>query len=83
MHVTEKALYRDALLAAAEQAGIDVHRYEPASVVASLARTARLPPAEVEARLAEWGRLVGRPWRRAHKEAALGAWLKIVLRTAR
>lgn len=79
MHVAETALYREALLTAAQLSGIDVHRYEPATVATNLAKAARLAPAEVDARLAEWGRMVGRPWRRPHKEAALGAWITSVV----
>jgi len=83
MHVAETALYREAVLAAAEQHGIEVHRYEPATVATRLAQLTGLGPSAVDEQLAEWGRVVGRPWRREHKQAALGAWLTAVVLSAR
>lgn len=75
MHVAETALYRDAWLAAAAEHGLVVHRYQPATVRTELAHLARAGQTEVDEQLLEWGQRVGRPWRREHKEAALGAWL--------
>lgn len=91
MYVAETARYRDALLATADRMDIEVHRYEPASVAANPAWTARLSPPRTWTRgsrgrgraAGRVGTLVGRPWRCAHKEAALGAWLTTVLRSAR
>lgn len=79
MRVAETALYREALLAAADKHGLEVHRYEPATVRTELAHLAKFDQTEVDERLANWGRVVGRPWRREHKEAALGAWLTVVV----
>lgn len=79
MHVAETALYREALLAAADKHGLEVHRYEPATVRTELAHLAKFDQTEVDERLTDWGRVVGRPWRREHKEAALGAWLTVVV----
>jgi hypothetical protein len=61
MHAAEGVLYREAVLAAARQAGWAAH---------AVAEPALPPAADVLARL---GRAAGRPWRRAEKDAARAA----------
>lgn len=79
IHAAENALYRDALVAAAAGRGSAVFRY-PSRSLADAARTAlRLRPDEITQRLDAWGRHVGIPWRRHHKDAALAAWLAMAL----
>lgn len=77
IHAAENALYREALASAAADRGAVVFRY-PSRSLAEAARTAlRLSPDQITRRLDAWGRLVGRPWRRHHKDAALAAWLAL------
>ena len=77
IHTAENALYRDALATAAADRGAAVFRY-PSRSVSDAARTAlRLSPDEIGGQLDAWGRRVGRPWRRHHKDAALAAWLAL------
>jgi hypothetical protein len=77
IHAAENALYREALATAAGDRGAAVFRY-PSRSLAEAARTAlRLSPDQIVLALDAWGRLVGRPWRRHHKDAALAAWLAL------
>jgi hypothetical protein len=83
IHAAENALYREALASAAADRGAAVFRY-PSRSLAEAARTAlRLSPDQIARRLDIWGRLVGRPWRRHHKDAALAAWLALAAGGAR
>jgi hypothetical protein len=80
IHAAENALYREALATAATDRGSAVFRY-PSRSVAEAARTAlRLRPDEIAEQLDAWGRRVGKPWRRPHKDAALAAWLALTAR---
>jgi len=77
IHAAENALYREALATAATERGSVLFRY-PSGSVAEAARTAlRLRPDEIARQLDAWGRHLGRPWRRHHKDAALAAWLAL------
>jgi len=77
IHAAENALYREALAMAATDRGFALFRY-PSRSVAEAARTAlRLRPDEMAQHLDAWGKHVGRPWRRHHRDAALAAWLAL------
>ena len=69
VHVGEAALFRDAVAVAAEDAGLAVVRLVDGDVAAE-ARTR-------SAELAALGRVAGRPWRRAEREAAAAAVLAL------
>jgi hypothetical protein len=76
-HQAEAELYRDALATAAEARGIPVTRYDRSGLAATAAAALGAPPAELDRTLALIGRGLGPPWRKAHKEAALAAWLAL------
>lgn len=77
IHVAEAALYREALeTAAAEHVGEVL--LVPARRLTDDLTAAGVTRAEVDEVLAQWGRQVGPPWRKPHKEAALAAWLALV-----
>ena len=69
IHVGEAALFRDAVSVAADDAGLAVVRLVDGDVAAE-ARTR-------SAELAALGRVAGRPWRRAEREAAAAALLAL------
>jgi hypothetical protein len=71
----ERALYREALAAAAEERGIGVLRYPDADLPGFAAAALGLEADAAEERLAAWGRTVGAPWEPAHRDAALASWL--------
>jgi hypothetical protein len=80
IHAAENALYREALATAATDRGSAVFRYPSRSIAEAVRTARRLRPDEIAAQLDAWGRLVGTPWRRHHKDAALAAWLALAAR---
>jgi hypothetical protein len=79
-HRAEAELYRDALVTAAEGRGIPVTRYDRAGLAATAAAALGTASGELDRTLALIGRGLGPPWRKAHKEAALAAWLTLTTR---
>lgn len=77
IHAAEAHLYREALVTAAVEQGVTVFRYPVRAQSGMAASSLRLTPAEVSTQLDEWGRQIGRPWRRHHRDAALAGWLAL------
>jgi hypothetical protein len=77
MHQAEGVLFRDALVAAASRAGLDVRGIREKELEVRADEALRLPPQERAVRLAEAGRRAGTPWGRDQKEAALAAWIAL------
>jgi hypothetical protein len=73
IHAAEGMLYRAALAEAAARSGLAVARHAPgepdAAAVAALGTTR----AGLDRMLTEWGRELGPPWRKEHKQAAAAA----------
>jgi hypothetical protein len=76
IHAAEGEFYREAIVGAAECAGIPVFKMRERDVEAA---ADRLPGSEDDrrARLADFGKQVGSPWRQDEKLAAIGAWLAL------
>lgn len=74
IHSAETALYRDALAEAAAALGVPVVRQPLRRVETAIAIAAAVGVTATADTLADWGRVVGRPWRREHKQAAMAAW---------
>ncbi len=75
LHKAEGELYREALAAGCEAAGLSVRRFAPG---AALELLQGLAPA-TEGRLADWGKVLGPPWTRDEREAAAAAWFALVM----
>lgn len=73
IHAAEGMLYRAAVAEAASRSGLAVARHPPgepdAAAVAALGTTR----AGLDRLLTEWGRELGPPWRKEHKQAAAAA----------
>ena len=76
IHAAEGEFYRDAIIEAAELIGIPAFKIRERDLSAA---ADRLPGSENDrrARLAEFGKEVGSPWRQDEKLAAIGAWLAL------
>ncbi len=76
IHAAEGEFYRDAIVLAAERTGILVFKVRERDLEVA---ADRLPGNESDrrTRLAEFGKLVGSPWRQDEKFAAIGAWLAL------
>ena len=76
IHAAEGEFYRDAIVEAAELTGIPVFKVRERDLDAA---ADRLPGSEKDrrARVAEFGKEVGSPWRQDEKRAAIGAWLAL------
>jgi hypothetical protein len=77
VHSAEGALYRGAVVAAAEARGLKVHEVPAKELEARAASALGVAPAKIPARLAATGKLVGRPWSADQKEATLLAWIAL------
>lgn len=75
LHAGEGALYRDALVDAADAAGIPVTRFVTKTVTQDSAAALGLAPAELTTRLDGQRARLGAPWQKDHKEAAAAALL--------
>lgn len=73
IHAAEGALYRAALGEAATRSGLDVSRHPPGEATAAAVTALGTTPAELDRRLRDWGREVGPPWRKEHRDAAAAA----------
>jgi hypothetical protein len=81
IHAAEGEFYRNAIALAAEKVGIAVERLRERDVVAA---SERLPGTQDDrkARLEEFGRQVGPPWRQDEKLSALAGWMALAARPA-
>jgi hypothetical protein len=77
IHTAEGCFYRDALLAAAEAMGLVARVLPPKELESAAATVMRLARAQVPGLLTDAGRIVGRPWGKDQKMAALAAWVML------
>lgn len=73
--VAEGLAVRDALRAACARCGLAITEMDEKSLPETASARLAVSPAEVDATLAAFGAVAGRPWRREQKLAALAAWL--------
>jgi hypothetical protein len=76
-HAAEGVLFRHVLELAAENNGIPYRTFEEQKLNTLAAAELRIPVADLERRLVDLGRAIGRPWRADEKAAAASAWLVI------
>ncbi len=77
IHAAEGELFRDVLRQASRSCGLRVAEARDRDLEALAARSLRRAAAELQRRLAEWGKAMGPPWTRDEKRAALVAWLAL------
>ena len=77
MHNAEGWLFREALMRAADECGLQVSGALETAAYEQAAAAAGLPAAGVEERVSELGRELGPPWGRDQKLAAAVAWMAL------
>ncbi len=77
IHAAEGELFRDVLRQASRRQDLRLAEVRERELSERAARTLRRSEAELERRLAEWGRALGPPWTQDEKSAALAAWLAL------
>jgi len=77
-HAAEGDLYREALVDAAAALELPVVRFAKGEAMRELAHELRRDPDAVARSITEWGKALGAPWRKEHKEAAAAAWLALL-----
>jgi len=82
IHTAEGAFYRDALEAACDARNIPVRRVREREIETAC-QCLPASPAEVNDRLAGFGRSLGAPWTQDEKLSARGAWLMLAALPAR
>lgn len=83
LHAAEGELYRDALSEAAEREGLRVVRFVNKEVRSEAAAAQGWKLEQLEARLAEIGRVAGKPWTKDEKDATAAAMLALAVTSAR
>jgi hypothetical protein len=77
IHAAEGELFRDALRQASRRCGLRVAELKDKDLESQASRALRRTPAELQGRVAEWGKAVGSPWTQDEKRAALAAWMAL------
>jgi hypothetical protein len=80
LHAAEGELYREAVVDGATEVGLPVVRFAKGDAVAELAGELGRDPAALEGTIGGWGKALGPPWRKEHKDAAAAAWLALLRR---
>jgi hypothetical protein len=77
IHAAEGELFREALREATRRCGLLLVEVRERELEDRAARSLRRPAAELQRRVADWGRALGSPWTQDEKRAALVAWLAL------
>jgi hypothetical protein len=77
IHAAEGELFRDVLRRASRACGLALVEAGERELEDRASLSLRRSPAEIRARLAEWGKALGSPWTQDEKRAALVAWLAL------
>lgn len=77
IHSADGELFRDAIADAAKKHRVDLVRVKEKEVVAEAASRLRLEAADLQRRVAAFGKTVGPPWTQDQKLAAIAAWLAL------
>jgi len=77
IHTAEGELFRDVLRQASLRCGLKLAAVRERDLEEQASRSLRRSPAELQRRVADWGRALGAPWTQDEKRAALVAWLAL------
>ena len=77
IHTAEGELFRDVLRRAIRGCGLSLAEVRERELEAEAELSLRRSPAELQRRVADWGRALGSPWTQDEKRAALVAWLAL------
>jgi hypothetical protein len=73
MHKAEGVLFRDALIAATKACGLHLIAIPETELAEHAEKELRMPVSRLLKRVATWGKVVGPPWGKDQKDAALAA----------
>jgi hypothetical protein len=76
-HAAEGVLFRRVWQVAAAALGVPSNAFSEKGFESFAAMRLQLPVDDVRARLAEFAKVIGRPWRADEKAAATAAWLAV------
>lgn len=77
IHSAEGELFRDVLRQASRRCGLGLVEVRERELEERAAQALRRPTADLQRRLAEWGKALGSPWTQDEKRAALVAWMAL------
>jgi hypothetical protein len=75
IHTAEGEFFREAIRDATHDRGLRLRAVKERDLLAVCEEELRLSRAELDGKLAQWGKHMGSPWRQDEKFAALVAWL--------
>lgn len=79
-HAADGELYREALVDAGHALGVPVVRFAKGTAFDELGGELGRDPMTLMGTISGWGKALGSPWRKEHKEAAAAAWLALLRR---
>ncbi len=77
IHTAEGHFFRDALKAACESCGLPVLGVKEKELIQQAATTLGISAGDLQRRVTELGKSVGRPWQQDEKLCAIAAWLAL------
>jgi len=77
IHAAEGELFRDVIRRASRGCGLALVEAGERELEERASRSLRRSPAQIQGRLAEWGKALGSPWTQDEKRAALVAWVAL------
>jgi hypothetical protein len=77
IHSAEGELFRDVLRQASRRCGLGLVKARERDLEERAAKSLRQPTADIQRRVADWGKVLGSPWTQDEKRAALVAWLAL------
>ncbi len=77
IHAAEGELFREVLRQAGRNCGLRLAEVAERELEEKAQRSLARPLAELQARIAAWGKVLGSPWTQDEKRAALVAWLAL------
>jgi hypothetical protein len=78
IHTADGELFREALLKASGQCGLDAYTVKERELVETASRELRMKPDQILSRVAGLGSALGPPWTQDEKLATLVAWLALI-----
>ena len=79
IHAAEGELFRDVLRQASGRCGLRLAEVKERELEERAVSVVRVPAAELQRRLAGWGKALGSPWTQDEKRAALVAWFALAV----
>ena len=79
-HAAEGELYREALVDAGDAVAVPIVRFAKGAALDELGGELGSDAAALTRTITAWGKALGPPWRKEHKEAAAAAWLALLRR---